>query len=140
MPMTIDASLRAHREELVEALVDAVNLGDAAGAADLMPHPRFELIGVNRVYDGREAVEQYLRDRRTAFPDQRYELIALHHADDAVIAEFWLVGTHLGDLDGLPATGRAFRCRMATFFVFEGEQLVCERIYFDAGTIARQLA
>jgi hypothetical protein len=29
---------------------------------------------------------------------------------------------------------------MAAFFLFEGTDLVCERIYFDAGTVARQLA
>ena len=36
-------------------------------------------------------------------------------------------------------TGREFRCRMAAFFLFEGEGLVCERVYFDSATILRQL-
>ena len=135
-----DDELRSRREEIVERLVTAINEGDPVAAAATFAHPRFELIGLNRVYDGTEAVERYLRDRRTAFPDQRYELIALHHADDAVIAEFWLAGTHLGDVEGLPASGRAFRCRMATFFEFDGDRLTCQRLYFDVGTIARQLA
>jgi steroid delta-isomerase-like uncharacterized protein len=134
------ADLRARRERVVDRLVEAINDGDPAAAAAAFDHPRFELIGLNRIYDGAEAVERYLHDRRTAFPDQRYELISLHHADDAVIAEFWLVGTHLGDVEGLPASGRAFRCRMATFFEFDGPRLVCQRLYFDVGTIARQLA
>jgi steroid delta-isomerase-like uncharacterized protein len=136
----VDADLRQRREAKVDALVQAINDGDAEAATATFAHPRFELVGLNRVYDGTEAVERYLRDRRTAFPDQRYELISLHHADDAVIAEFWLVGTHLGDLDDLPASGRAFRCRMATFFIFDGDRLVGQRLYFDVGTIARQLA
>ena len=29
--------------------------------------------------------------------------------------------------------------RFCAMFVFEGEGLVCERVYFDAGTILRQL-
>ena len=37
-------------------------------------------------------------ETRAAFPDQRNELIALHHADDAVIVEFDLLGTHNGQL------------------------------------------
>jgi steroid delta-isomerase-like uncharacterized protein len=78
-------------------------------------------------------------ETRTAFPDQRNELIALHHADDAVIVEFWLRGTHHGSFRGLPATGRTFECRMTAFFLFEDDRLVCERVYFDAGTILRQL-
>jgi hypothetical protein len=29
---------------------------------------------------------------------------------------------------------------MTAFFVFEAESLVCERVYFDAATILRQLS
>jgi hypothetical protein len=63
----------------------------------------------------------------------------VHHADDAVIVEFDLLGTHLGRLRALPPTGRSFRCRMTAFFLFDGEQLVCERVYFDQQSIMRQL-
>jgi predicted ester cyclase len=66
-------------------------------------------------------------------------LISLRHADDAVIVEFWLLGTHRGSLMGIEPTGREFRCRMAAFFVFEGTKIVCERVYFDSATILRQL-
>jgi steroid delta-isomerase-like uncharacterized protein len=138
--VAVDADSKARREAVVRRLVEVVNAGDAEAAAALMRHPRFELIGLNRVYDGQEAVVRYLRDRRIAFPDQRYEIIALYHADEAVIAEFWLIGTHLGAVENLPPSGRQFRCRLATFYLFEGADLVCQRIYFDVGTIARQLA
>ena len=56
-----------------------------------------------------------------------------------MIAEFYLLGTHLGPLRGLPPTGRGFRCRMTALFIFEGERIVCERVYFDQLTIMRQL-
>jgi steroid delta-isomerase-like uncharacterized protein len=134
------ADLRARREAVVERLVTAINEGESAEAADVFEHPRFELIGLHRVYDGRDEVIGYLNERRRAFPDQRYELISLHHADDAVIAEFWLMGTQQGEIAGLPASGKAFRCRMAAFFEFAGDRLTCQRLYFDVGTIARQLA
>src|SRR5262249_40572392 len=101
--------------------------------------PRYEIIALERVYDGRADVEEYFRESRTAFPDQRNELIALHHADDAVLAEFWLLGTHQGSLPGLSPTGRSFRCRMIAMFLFNGSDLVCERVYFDSATIRRQL-
>jgi steroid delta-isomerase-like uncharacterized protein len=136
----VDLELRTSREQTVQRLIEAVNHGDPAEAADVFAHPRFELIGMHRVYDGRDEVIAYLSERRRVFPDQRYELIALHHADDAVIAEFWLMGTHQGEIGDLPASGKAFRCRMAAFFEFEGDRLTCERLYFDVGTIARQLA
>jgi steroid delta-isomerase-like uncharacterized protein len=102
-------------------------------------HPRYELIATGETYDGEEQVSAYYAETRAAFPDQRNELIELHHAEDSVIAEFWLLGTHLGALRGLPPTGRSFRCRMVALFLFEGERLVCERVYFDQATILRQL-
>lgn len=104
-------------------------------------HPRYEIIGTGDVYDGADAVTDYYRASRAAFPDQRNENTVLHAADDAVIAEFDLVGTHLGELRGIPPTGRSFRCRMCAVFEFEpgGEKIVCERVYFDQGTIAQQL-
>ena len=68
-------------------------------------HPRYEIVPTGDVHDGRDEVMAYFNETRTAFPDQRNELIALHHADDAVIAEFTLKGTHRGPLraSSLPA-------------------------------------
>lgn len=141
--MTRDSgALRARREAIVRRHMEAENVHDFDTTIATFAHPRYELIGTDRVYDGEASVREYFRETRTAFPDQRNELIALHHADDAVIAEFWLLGTHRGPLGGLAATGRAFRCRMASFFLFDGAEsadLICERVYFDAATILRQL-
>ena len=50
-----------------------------------------------------------------------------------------LYGTHLGNYRGLPPTGRSFEMRFCAIFVFEDDQLVCERVYFDAATVLRQL-
>lgn len=131
--------VRNKREEIVRRHMVAENEHRYEEAIGTFAHPRYELIATDRVHDGRSEVEQYFRDTRTAFPDQRNELIALHHADDAVIVEFWLLGTHLGPLQGIPPTGREFRCRMTAFFCFAGTGLVCERVYFDSATILRQL-
>ena len=84
-------------------------------------------------------MRRYYAETRAAFPDQRNELIALHHIDDGVVVEFDLLGTHLGPLRSLAPTGRAFRCRMSAFFIFDDERIVCERVYFDQATILRQL-
>jgi steroid delta-isomerase-like uncharacterized protein len=104
-------------------------------------HPRYEIIATGDVHDGEEEVARYFEETRAAFPDQRNELIQLHHADSAVMAEFNLKGTHLGPFRGLPPTGREFTCRMLAIFEFEdgGEGIVCERVYFDSATILRQL-
>jgi predicted ester cyclase len=104
-------------------------------------HPRYEIVPTGDIYDGAEQVEEYFRVTRAAFPDQRNENAVLHVADDAVIVEFDLLGTHEGELRGIPPTGRSFRCRVCALFLFEpgGDRIVCERVYFDQATIAGQL-
>ncbi|WP_246540764.1 ester cyclase [Mycobacterium spongiae] len=104
------------------------------------PHPRYELIPQMAVHDGERSVRGYYHYTRTAFPDQDHEIIAVRHSADAVIVEFWLMGTHRGYLGTVPPTGSRFRVRMTAYFVFdETETLVCERVYFDRLTMIKQL-
>jgi steroid delta-isomerase-like uncharacterized protein len=133
------ADLRARREAVVREHMESENAHDFDTTIATFGRPRYELVATGDVYDGEEAVRGYFAESRRAFPDQRNELVALHHADDAVIVEFDVLGTHLGPLRALPPTGRAFRCRMSAHFVFEADQLVCERVYFDQLSIMRQL-
>ncbi len=132
-------TLRDRREAIVREHMESENVHDFDTTIGTFAHPRYELIATDEIYDGEAEVRRYFEESRTAFPDQRNELIALHHSDDAVIVEFFLLGTHLGPLRALPPTGRSFRVRMTSFFIFEGERLVCERAYFDQATILRQL-
>jgi steroid delta-isomerase-like uncharacterized protein len=138
-PTSSGSELQARREALVREHMESENVHDFDTTLGTFAHPRYELIATGETYDGEAEVRRYFDESRTAFPDQRNELIALHHAEDAVIVEFFLLGTHRGPLRSLPPTGRAFRCRMTSFFIFEGERLVCERAYFDQATILRQL-
>ncbi len=136
----MNASLREQRESVVRRHMEAENVHDFDAVIDTFKHPRYELIATDEVHDGEKAVREYFRESRTAFPDQRNELIALHHADDAVISEFWLLGTHKGPLMGIEPTGKEFRCRMTAIFLFDGADLICERVYFDSGSILRQIS
>jgi steroid delta-isomerase-like uncharacterized protein len=131
--------LRQRREAIVLEHMDSENRQDFDATIGTFSHPRYELVPTGDVFDGETEVRGYFAESRGAFPDQRNELIAVHHADDAVIVEFDVFGTHLGRLRALPPTGRVFRCRMTAFFLFHGEQLICERVYFDQQSIMRQL-
>jgi steroid delta-isomerase-like uncharacterized protein len=136
---TLSPEQLARREALVREHMESENDHDFETTLRTFGHPRYELIATGETYEGEAQVSAYYADTRAAFPDQRNELIALHHAKDSTIAEFWLLGTHLGPLRGLPPTGRSFRCQMTALFLFEQERLVCERVYFDQATILRQL-
>ena len=128
------------RERLLRRLLDAQNTGDVDGALACFAHPRYELVGNQRVYDGATEVRRYYEMIRRYFPDLRFEVIDVHHGDDAVVCEMWMSGTHLGSGTDFEATGKRFRCRTAIIFTFDGEGLTGARVYYDTGTIARQLA
>ena len=130
---------REQREAIVREHMEAENVHGFDTVIGTFSHPRYELIPSGAIHDGEAAVRAYFRETRTAFPDQRNQLISLRHADDAVVVEFWLLGTHRGPIAGLAPTGREFKCRMTPLFLFEGAKIVCERVYFDSATILRQL-
>jgi predicted ester cyclase len=136
----ISDEVRAQREQVVlDHFRDEV-AQDWDATLSTFPHPRYEVVPTETVYDGDAAVRGYYHYTRVAFPDQRHEMISLRHSDDAVICEFFLLGTHRGPLGPVPPTGSEFKVRMTAYFVFDGhEQLVCERIYFDQLSMLRQL-
>jgi steroid delta-isomerase-like uncharacterized protein len=133
---------RDRREAIVREHMESENRHDFDATFATFTHPRYELMATGEVFDGHDEVARYFAGSRAAFPDQRNELIAVHHADDAVIVEFDLLGTNTGSLRGLPPTGKPFRTRMTAFFFFDpspGGKIVCERVYFDSTSILTQL-
>ena len=137
--MAVSATRRKKREEFIREHVDSENRHEFDATIATFEHPRYELIGTGEVYDGPEGVERYFEETRRAFPDQRNELLALHHTDDAVVVEAVVQGTHKGPLRNLPPTGREFELPILAIFLFDGDKLICERIYFDQATVLRQL-
>ena len=119
--------------------MEAENRLDFDAALATFSHPRYELVGLGQVFDGPDEVRG-TSGSRLPFPDERNEVIALHHADDAVITEFWLMGTHFGPLGDVAPTGHTFRVRMSAVFEFDDDGLVCERVYFNPGDILSQLS
>jgi len=131
-------TLRNRREAVVREHMESENRHEFDATIATFARPRYEIIPTGEIFDGKAAVRGYFAASRAAFPDRRNELRALHHADDAVIVEFDLLGTHLGPLRGVPPTGKAFRCPMTAFLVFESNRIICERAYFDSATILRE--
>ncbi len=136
----IDAKQRAQRDATLQLLLAAQNRHDVEASLACFTHPRYELVGNQRVYEGPDEVRRYYATTFGAFPDLTFELIAAHHADSSVVVEMWMSGSHLGSRRDFEATGKHFRCRMAAVFQFQDTGLIGARIYYDTGTIARQLA
>jgi predicted ester cyclase len=141
MATAVLETLRAKREAVVNAHVEAETvLHDPAAALGTFHHPRYEVPAMDAIIDGGDAVHGLLTQLLTAFPDFWLERTALHHADDAVILECRFGGTHRGPWAGIEATGKPMQVKAACIFVFEGENLMCEKVYFDHATVLTQIS
>jgi predicted ester cyclase len=144
--MTSDA-LRSARLQTVRDHMALECVQDWDGVIDTFAHPRYEMYGNGQVFDGEEAVRDYFASSRAAFPDQENEIISLaaDDANDTVLVEFWLTGTHSGEFmvrgNTFAPTGRSFRVRMAASFQFAPgtNKIVCERPYTSPDLKLQQL-
>jgi steroid delta-isomerase-like uncharacterized protein len=136
----IDDDLRRRRLAVIEEhFASEVDKEFDRTLATFAGHPHYEIVATGQVYDGDDEVLAYHRAQRTAFPDQRHEDVRLHVTEDAVIAEFDLLGTNLGAFYGRPPTGRSFRVPVIAVFTFDGDRITNERVYLDRATLLAQI-
>jgi steroid delta-isomerase-like uncharacterized protein len=91
-------------------------------------------------YTGLNGVRAFYEQLMSALPDLEIEVQRRHVSDDAIVVEVIIRGTHLGGWRGLPATGRRIEFPLCGLYTFDAEdRLAGERIYYDRGTVLRQL-
>lgn len=110
----MSATLDAARIQTVRDHMALECVHDWDAVIETFAHPRYEMHGSGVVFDGEAEVRGYFDASRVPFPDLTNEIIAIAAADDTVLVEFWLQGTHLGPLQAngktFAPTGRTFRC------------------------------
>ena len=84
----------------------------------------------------RRAFERFL----TAFPDWTQSVVQLVAEDDVVVVRFRCEGTHRGEWDGLPPTGRRMRVDEVYFFTVAEGRIARLWGLEDTWTRRRQLA
>jgi steroid delta-isomerase-like uncharacterized protein len=100
------AALQAANKRLVRRFVeDVLNRGEVALLDELVADDHIDHgpLG-NRC--GLESIRRELQSYQAAFPDLRFELVALVAEGDLVARRFVARGTHLGEYLGAPPTGR----------------------------------
>ena len=134
-----DQRPREQREQIVRRHIAAENSGDLDAMIATFHHPHYQVVPIGAISDGEAAVRELVAGLMRGFPDFHFEPLSLHHADEAVIVEARMTGTHRGEWAGLTPRGGRMDIRLACVFDFEGEQLVNETVYFDFATLQRQL-
>jgi steroid delta-isomerase-like uncharacterized protein len=91
-------------------------------------------------HEGRNGVRNFYSQILKALPDLQIEVLRRHISGDAIVLEVIIRGTHLGSWRSLPATGRRVEFPLCGVYTFDADdRLAGERIYYDRGTVLRQL-
>jgi hypothetical protein len=124
------AALQARRLAVVLEHVEAENQQDLDRAMRTFHRARYEIVPTGAVVDGDEAVRALLAANWAAMPGLRFSATGIFHSDDGIAVETRTTGEH----EGTPVDMMS-----VNLFLFEGDQLVCERCYFDQVTTAQNL-
>ena len=125
---------------LVKESLEALNAGDterllAAVAPDIVIH----YAEMAEPLRGRETWRQGFDLMKRAFPDLRAHVDDIVAADDKVALRLRLSGTHQGDFQGVPATGRTVDYVSHEFYRVRDGVIAEEWICSDLASLFRQL-
>ena len=114
------------------------------GKLELLPellHPLYvnHSPGSPELPRGREGVGIVVQALRRGLPDLHYEIEDLVIGAESVAVRTTMTGTHLGDLFGVPATGKALRVAQMTFERFREGRIVAHHRLTDDLAMLRQL-
>ena len=125
----VEQHIRLENEHNLEAVL--ATFGDTA---------RYDDEAWSEHYQGRNGVRQFYEQLMKALPDLEIDVQRRHVTDEAVLVEVIIRGTHLGGWRGLPATGRRVEFPLCGIYTFDAnDRLAGEKIYYDRGTVLRQL-
>jgi steroid delta-isomerase-like uncharacterized protein len=132
---------RAARIAIVERHVHLENAHDLEGVLSTFGEgARYDDEPWGEHHAGHNGVLQFYTQLMNAMPDLEIDVQRRHVADDAILLEVIIRGTHLGSWRGLPATGRRVEFPLCGVYTFDAnDRLAGEKIYYDRGTVLRQL-
>ena len=132
---------RSARLALVEQHIRLENAHDLDGVLRTFGETaRYDDEAWGEHYHGGDGVRRFYEQLMKALPDQEIEVQRRHVTDDAVLVEVMIRGTHLGEWRGLPATGWRVEVPLCGVYTFDADdRLAGEKIYYDRGTVLRQL-
>jgi len=138
---SIPKDSRAARIALVEQHIRFENQHDLEGVLSTFgdtAHYDDEAWGEH--HEGRDGVRRFYEQLMRALPDLVIDVQRQHVTEDAILMEVMIRGTHLGSWRGLPATGRRVDVPLCGVYTFDrDDRLAGEKIYYDRGTVLRQL-
>ena len=139
MTAASNLSLQERRVAIVQEHIAAEKAHDISRTIATFHHPRYELVPFCSVSDGEQAVRELLTGLFASFPDFDIERPQFRHADDTVVVECVVTGTRCRPFAGVRPSGKRIEVPLVATLDFDGDRLMCEKVYFDLATLTRQL-
>jgi steroid delta-isomerase-like uncharacterized protein len=126
---------------LVRESVEALNAGDAARLlAVVAPDIVIHYAEMAEPLHGRETWQHGFDLMKRAFPDLEVDVDDIVADADRVALRLTLHGTHQGEFQGIPATGRGVRYVSHEFYRVQNGLIAEEWICSDTASLFRQLS
>lgn len=91
------------------------------------------------VIHGREALEGFVSEFHTAFPDFHLTVDDWIHSDSVVMKEWTMTGTHEGEFNGIPPTGREIESTGMAKILITDSKVQEDRLYYNPQVMVEQL-
>jgi steroid delta-isomerase-like uncharacterized protein len=139
--MTSQSGAAAENAALVLESIGALNAGDTERLlAVVAPNIVIHYAEMPEPLHGRETWQQGFEMMRRAFPDLEAHVDDLVAAEDKVAIRVSFRGTHQGEFQGIPATGRTIHYVSHEFYRVEDGLFAEEWICSDMASLFRQLS
>src|SRR5512138_272662 len=124
-----------------DGYLDAWNAHDPAAVARYMADDAiYEDVALGRVLHGPSQIAAFVEEATRASSDFRFEEVSLFTADRDYANEWIMIGTNDRAVQGVPATGRAFRVRGASVGKLDANGRIVEnRDYYNLADMFAQL-
>jgi steroid delta-isomerase-like uncharacterized protein len=126
--------------ELHRAVYEAINARDLDRLREIYHADCVYVTGDGVEQRGVDAVVAAVATFAGAFPDLAIEIRQQHVAgEDVSIVEYTFAGTHQGELEGIPATGKGMKVVACSVVEVREGRIVEERDYYDTLALMTQL-
>jgi steroid delta-isomerase-like uncharacterized protein len=134
---------KSHKALIRRFLEEVHNKGNLAAVEEFI-HPDHvrhtnQTTGGGRDFHGPDGFRQAMREFRGAFSGIHFTEDGLLEDGDTVVLRWTFRGTHTGEFNGIPATGRAVTASGVDVYRIAADRIV-ERWAYDDGSLMRRLA
>ena len=112
---------------------------DDAAASLMTDDVVYTRMATGEEHRGKEAVLAMLNKFYYVSFSGKVEPKNIFYADQHAVGEWDYVGKHIGEFEGIPATGKDVRVPLCVVYDLENDKIKRARIYFEMPVLLRQL-